>query len=79
MNNKEIMPEVIFREKAPWQKDDCLFCEDNSTLEAVCGKDNINAQIRCCTKEACKEKAKKLALVSIGALSVEDIKKGGIN
>ncbi|MFH1367241.1 MAG: hypothetical protein ABIH38_04650 [Patescibacteria group bacterium] len=50
-------PRVTFRKKTSWQKDDCLFCTDPSTLEAVFG----NAMIRCCEKKACKKMAAGLA------------------
>lgn len=52
--------EVIFREKSEFQKDNCLFCEKEATLEAVYGK----SLIRCCASEECKKQAKKLALES---------------
>jgi hypothetical protein len=40
--NKE--QQVIIRKKSMYQKDDCFFCEKESTLEADCG----NVSIRCC-------------------------------
>jgi len=47
------MSKVIFRQKSSFQRDDCLFCSRESTLEAVCG----NALIRCCDSEECKQLA----------------------
>lgn len=56
---------VIFRNKSSWQKEDCLFCKDKSTLEAVCGKGNVSATIRCCRKKSCKDKAAEWARKSV--------------
>ena len=47
------MSEVIFRPKSSYQKDDCLFCSRESTLEAVYG----DVLIRCCDSEECKRRA----------------------
>ena len=59
---------VIIRKKSNFQKDDCLFCEDNATLEAVCGEGRITTMIRCCKKVTCKKQAKELALEQLEAL-----------
>jgi hypothetical protein len=44
---------VIFQPKSDFQKDDCLFCSNRSTIEAVYG----TAYIRCCEDDKCKKKA----------------------
>ncbi len=51
------------RVKSDWQKDDCLFCENDSTLEAVLAGQGFAAQIRCCDTEKCIKKAKRLCKV----------------
>ena len=51
---------TIFRPKLAYQKDNCLFCRAEATLEAVNGR----AEIRCCEKESCKKAAKEMAETS---------------
>ena len=54
---KKAQTGVQFNAKASWQKDDCLFCPAESTLQADYGR----ATIRCCTKDECMRRAAKLA------------------
>ena len=54
------MIRVIVRDKSKWQKDDCLFCKNNSTLEAVVFKP-VQTLIRMCESKKCIDKAKKMA------------------
>ncbi|MDI6734539.1 MAG: hypothetical protein QMD50_03600 [Patescibacteria group bacterium] len=63
---KAKLPEVIIQKKSKYQKSDCLFCDNDSVFEAVCG--NI-ASIRCCRNKACKELAKKLARQALERVS----------
>lgn len=64
---REMKKKVIFRPKSSWQKDNCInrsadyICPNESTLEAVCGKGNTVARIRCCDDERCKARAAELA------------------
>jgi hypothetical protein len=44
---------VLFRDKSPIQKDDCLFCEQDSIIEAV----YQSAMIRACKTRSCQKKA----------------------
>ncbi len=64
-----IMENVIFQPKSIWQKDDCLFCENIATIEAVYARGSVSANIRCCESEQCKKKATKLAEEQVNALS----------
>lgn len=48
---------TVFQKKTPWQRDDCLFCENKAVIEAV----NNFAMIRCCKNKDCKRKAIDLA------------------
>ena len=57
--------QVTFREKSSWQKDDCLFCTNNATLEAVVFEKNMTALIRCCSDAQCKSLATEVALAGI--------------
>ena len=56
-------PDVVFRHKSPWQKHDCInksyeyCCNNESSLEAVCGK----AVVRCCADEGCRRRAAEMA------------------
>ena len=53
------MTAVLIRAKSPWQKPDCLFCENDSTLEATASRGGFwAAHIRCCTQPECLEKAR---------------------
>jgi hypothetical protein len=51
---------VSFGPKESWQKDDCINCEDTSTLVAK----TEHASIRCCEKPQCIEHAKLIAIES---------------
>lgn len=53
---------VTFRSKSAHQRDECLFCGEKATLEAV--SLNEVAQVRCCTKKHCKTEAVRLALLT---------------
>lgn len=53
---------IIFRAKSPWQKDDCKFCTNKATLEAV----SRTHAIRCCKNDGCKEQAKAAAALANG-------------
>ena len=54
--------EVLFQPKSSWQKDNCLFCSNAATLEAVCKvSENRGAVIRFCVKEECQKKAEEVA------------------
>lgn len=60
----EVMPiddldDVVIQEKSEWQEDNCLFCPGEATKEAT----YRNSFIRCCEKEKCQNKAKKMAFV----------------
>lgn len=63
MPKQKSKKKVTFRAKSSWQKDDCINrsaehdCQNESTLEAVCGI----ASIRCCAEKKCKERAADLA------------------
>ena len=48
---------VYIQGKSTYQKDGCLFCEDDSWIEAVCG----TAHIRCCDDPDCIQKAREMA------------------
>lgn len=61
MKKKESTPRVIIRTKSYLQKDDCLFCEGPSSLEAHGSKGKRMTSIRCCTNKECIERAKKMA------------------
>jgi hypothetical protein len=49
------MEEPRIQPKSEWQKDDCLFCTNEATHEAV----YLNAHIRCCLEH--QTDAKKMA------------------
>jgi hypothetical protein len=49
--------EVVFNPKASWQKDNCLFCDNEAVLQAECG----SSAIRCCDDEECMQKAAEMA------------------
>lgn len=55
--------EPTLRDKSYWQKDDCLFCEELSTLEATLSGSGFGAQIRCCANPKCVKKAIRLCKV----------------
>jgi hypothetical protein len=57
MPKKKTGKTVTFRAKSSWQKDDCISCTSESTLEAICGI----ASVRCCESERCKKRAADLA------------------
>lgn len=59
--------EVVFTPKETWQKDNCLFCGNQSVLQANAQKGRATAAIRCCRNEACKSKAANLARESVEA------------
>jgi len=48
---------IIFRAKSAWQRDDCPYCHDKATLEAV----TRTGAIRCCAKDECKKQTAALA------------------
>lgn len=59
---------VVFIEKPPHLKDNCLFCEDNdSTQIATMHIDGLDVQpmIRCCTSSDCMSGASKMAQQNI--------------
>jgi hypothetical protein len=49
---------ITVRDKSEWQKDNCLFCENPATKEAVYDVSTI----RCCDNSECQEEAKKTSL-----------------
>ncbi len=49
--------EIHLSPKSQWQKDDCLWCSQDSTIEAVFN----NARVRCCVNGKCKIRSAKLA------------------
>jgi len=61
------VPEVFFREKSSFQKDDCINrsaeydCPNKSTLEAVIGEGHVWATVRCCEDERCMVRAAETA------------------
>ncbi|KKT06214.1 MAG: hypothetical protein UV78_C0016G0019 [Parcubacteria group bacterium GW2011_GWA2_43_17] len=56
-------PDVVFRCKSRWQPFNCINqsyeyrCNNESSLEAVCGGDHI----RCCADERCRRRAATMA------------------
>jgi len=50
--------DIVFREKSPWEGDDCINpdCTNKSVIEAVLR--SVNGTARCCKEEKCKQKAK---------------------
>jgi hypothetical protein len=60
-SNQPNMPKVIIQPKSEWQKDDCLFCKESATKEAVCGAGNVLARIRFCGSAACEKEARTMA------------------
>lgn len=60
--------QVVFQRKSPWQKDDCLFCDNKAILEAVVGEENVISHIRCCAEHECGNKAAELAVEQADAL-----------
>jgi hypothetical protein len=61
-------PDVSFRTKSEFQKDDCLFCDNEAVLEAVFG----SANIRCCSMKSCRDSAADLAR-QLGSISVPKV------
>lgn len=63
---------VKFQEKSPYQKDNCISCNNRSTLEATIPKGlpkGTYVNIRCCTELRCKRRAAKLAREGAKAFS----------
>jgi len=54
---EESETEPIIQPKSSWQGDNCLFCSNKATHEAVIGR----ASIRCCDNEECQSYAKETA------------------
>ena len=57
--NKKIR--VVFKKLAPYQKKDCLYCEDKAKLQADAHGKRGLASFRCCRKKKCMAAAKKNA------------------
>ena len=63
--------EVLFQAKSLFPKNDCPFCGNVATLEAVCKvSENKAAIIRCCEKEECQKKAAKFTRLQAEALAL---------